>query len=325
MTAVDVLADIAWSEGQVGFVEGPNNQNPYGPWQGISNAAYCCSFVNMGTVQYGGFRWPDNCQFGYKGQAYCPFLEADAKRLGIWHPKGDGYQPQPGDDRLYDWTGWGGADHVEKFWGYENGLPWNIGANTGSPNGVHYTQRDETYLRGTVALSALSGAAPSPSGPRELQLGFVGDDVLWLQSRLLELGYDVPGGADGEFGSGTWQAVLNFQHDWVPDEDHGIVGLVTREALSHDEHRADMHPIPEPPLAAYPPWPGVYLRRGMVEPSVKTFQLQLIHRGWLVVADGWFGSETQKVVRAFQTNKLLEVDGIVGPETWNAMWLEPIT
>lgn len=320
--SIDINAQMAWAEGEVGFIEGPNNENPYGPWQGVWNAAYCDSFAQMAAVQQGRFEWPSYCQFGAKGDAYCPYTEAHARKLGIWHDKGDGYQPRRGDQRLYDWTGWGGADHIETFWGIENGKPWNVGANTGSPNGVHYTQRDETYLRGTVAWSDL---APGDTGPRELRKGFLGEDVLWLQHRLVDLGYDLPGGIDGEFGSGTEQAVFNFQHDWSPPVD-GVVGLVTREDLADDGHRADMHnPAPEPEPPTWPQWPGVYYRRGDVAEGVRVFQARLAERGWSVVADGWFGRKTEKAVLGFQSNKNLTVDGIVGRSTWDALWTEPIT
>ncbi len=328
MAFITIDTQMLWAEGEVGFVEGADNDNPYGPWQGVWHAAYCDSFAQRAAVQQGGFEWPDYCQFGVKGDAYCPYTEAHARRLGIWHPKGDGYQPRRGDQRLYDWTGWGGADHIETYWGSENGKPWNIGANTGSPNGVHYTQRDETYLRGTVAWSDLGPGNPDaplpPVGPRELRKGFSGEDVLWLQSRLTELGYDVPGGVDGDFGSGTEQAVLNFQHDWSPPVD-GIVGLVTREALADDANRADMHQPPPPLPHGAPSWPGVYYKRGDVGEGVRVFQARLAERGWNIEADGWFERDTLKVVKGFQSNKNLVVDGIVGSTTWTALWTEPVT
>ena len=57
-----------------------------------------------------------------------------------------------------------------------------------------------------------------------------GDDVLLLQERLLGLGYDEVGEADGVFGSHTDQAVRHFQevNELVVD---GIVGPITWEVL----------------------------------------------------------------------------------------------
>ena len=38
-------------------------------------------------------------------------------------------------------------------------------------------------------------------------------------------------------------------------------------------------------------------------------------------ADGDFGKQTDKAVRIWQKNNNLKVDGIVGPNTWDAMGL----
>jgi peptidoglycan hydrolase-like protein with peptidoglycan-binding domain len=48
-------------------------------------------------------------------------------------------------------------------------------------------------------------------------------------------------------------------------------------------------------------------------------------RGWVISVDGIFGPATALVVRKFQSEKLLTVDGIIGPQTWRAMWTTPIT
>ena len=47
-------------------------------------------------------------------------------------------------------------------------------------------------------------------------------------------------------------------------------------------------------------------------------------RDWQLDADGMFGSESERIARQFQANKGLDVDGMVGPQTWNATWNLPI-
>ena len=321
---------MAALEGQVGFREGPNNENPWGPWQGVRNAAYCDSFSQWGACEHGGYRWPAHCQFGWKGSAYCPFTEKDSSGLGLWRSRDT--RPARGWQILFDWTGWGGADHIGTVWGTDDGWKtiWCVEANAGSPQGVHWIRRDWTYIRGFVALPEADGEPPPPPGPRELHKGLTGDDVHWLQSRLTELGYHVPGGIDGDFGDGTEQAVMNFQGDWDLEVD-GIVGPATRESLADDSHRADMQPPPPPPEPTFPTWPGRYMRRGDEGEDVTTFQARLAERGWVnsrrepLVADGWFGRETDRVVRLFQEYAELKVDGVVGPVTWNALWTVPVT
>lgn len=48
-------------------------------------------------------------------------------------------------------------------------------------------------------------------------------------------------------------------------------------------------------------------------------------RGWSIVVDGAFGPQSTAVCRAFQQQKHLSVDGVVGPITWRAAWALPVT
>lgn len=77
-----------------------------------------------------------------------------------------------------------------------------------------------------------------------------------------------------------------------------------------------------------PAWPGEYLelREPMLhDDNVRTWQQRMAARGWSIAVDGWYGGESQAVCVAFQKEKGLQVDGIVGPETWDAAWTAPIT
>lgn len=62
------------------------------------------------------------------------------------------------------------------------------------------------------------------------------------------------------------------------------------------------------------------LRKGSKGESVKTLQDKLNKLGYNCgEVDGDFGSNTLKAVKLFQTDKGLEVDGIVGAKTWAAL------
>ena len=66
--------------------------------------------------------------------------------------------------------------------------------------------------------------------------------------------------------------------------------------------------------ATISPWPLV--RRGDQQHPVTTLQYLLRARGHNLTVDGIFGPGTDAAVRAFQQQKGLAVDGIVGPVTW---------
>ncbi|MGZ4519163.1 MAG: peptidoglycan recognition protein family protein [Mycobacteriaceae bacterium] len=91
-------------------------------------------------------------------------------------------------------------------------------------------------------------------------------------------------------------------------------------------------PAPKPPTSApgpvttttVPPFPGV-LQMGDSGDGVRALQARLAARGWRITVDGSFGPQTRAVVRAFQTDKKLTLDGICGPKTWAALWTTPIT
>jgi predicted chitinase len=60
-------------------------------------------------------------------------------------------------------------------------------------------------------------------------------------------------------------------------------------------------------------------------PDVRTWQAQMRARGWGIDADGIFGPKSDAACRSFQREKGLGVDGMVGPETWDAAWTAAVT
>lgn len=89
-------------------------------------------------------------------------------------------------------------------------------------------------------------------------------------------------------------------------------------------------PKPKPkaaprPKQTHPEWPGRYMRKGHHGDDVEAMQKRLKARGWKIDVDGIYGKDTEKVVRAFQDEKGLQVDGVCGPATWDALWTAKIT
>jgi len=83
-------------------------------------------------------------------------------------------------------------------------------------------------------------------------------------------------------------------------------------------------PEPTPPPTPEPTKPT--LRRGSSGTAVKELQQELQKLGYDVGksgADGKFGANTEKAVKAFQKDHGLTVDGVVGAKTWAALEQQP--
>jgi hypothetical protein len=191
----------------VGFVEGPGTQNPWGPEQGMANAAYCCSFASMIPYHH-GYRWPANSQFELKGDAYVPFRRQHAIEQGEWvedhTSKGQPADVQPGDQLIYVWPGGDGAgDHIETATAVSaNGNTTSIGANTGRPEGVHDVVRSRQYLLGRIRPRgyATQQGDGNPFTPLVVDGQFDTPTNKALQWRLDLDGAEPPLVIDGDFG-----------------------------------------------------------------------------------------------------------------------------
>jgi peptidoglycan hydrolase-like protein with peptidoglycan-binding domain len=73
--------------------------------------------------------------------------------------------------------------------------------------------------------------------------------------------------------------------------------------------------------ATISPWP--LARKGDQQHPVQTLQYLLRAHGHNLTVDGIFGPGTDAAVRAFQQQKGLAVDGIVGRNTWSARHRRP--
>src|ERR1700736_2438192 len=139
------------------------------------------------------------------------------------------------------------------------------------------------------------------SGPT-LAIGSTGADVRRVQIILVmikDLDYS---GIDGTFGPKTQAAVKSFQEGNSLSAD-GVVGPLTWQTLPADPN------TPE-------------LKRGSVGSVVSALQQGLGTYGGPGAAtdpgsiDGKFGPRTESAVRAYQTERGLVANGIVGDKTW---------
>ena len=61
------------------------------------------------------------------------------------------------------------------------------------------------------------------------------------------------------------------------------------------------------------------IQSGATGETVQSLQLLLQQRGQTLEVDGIFGPQTAQAVRAYQQAQHLSVDGIVGPQTWQSL------
>lgn len=133
-----------------------------------------------------------------------------------------------------------------------------------------------------------------------LKQGSKGGFVVALQYLLNQYGYNLS--TDGIFGSGTAKAVQQFQTNNNLTLD-GIVGRNTWQAL------LNINPASQ------------VLRRGSKSSSVLFLQRLLLSYLYPINnLDGIFGGETERAVKAFQSENGLVADGIVGVNTWRKLF-----
>ena len=169
----------------------------------------------------------------------------------------------------------------------------------------------------TAAPTAAPGGSASASSGR-LERGDTGSEVLALQKALNKLGFSLK--EDGNFGSGTLNAVLALQRKYGLQAD-GIVGGKTRALIDSLSGQQTASPLPTAaPTAAQPTQPPAAtaaprLERGDTGSEVLRLQQALNKLGFSLKEDGNFGSGTVQAVKAFQRQNGLEADGIAGRQT----------
>lgn len=201
----------------------------------------------------------------------------------------------------------------------------------------HFIGRVQAHYGGSP------GVYPVPSSElvvyrRNAEARMLVGTVVDLQALLIAVSRSVsnpamdPGPADGLFGPQTEAAVLEFQRhgldlDGQPLDVDGIVGPETWASLHFCAYIAGAGQgfAVQPHSDAVPPLPYL-LHTGLIgDGYVRQWQQRMSDRGWAIDVDGVYGPQSAMLCEAFQREKGLLADGVVGPETWAAAWLSPIT
>lgn len=160
-----------------------------------------------------------------------------------------------------------------------------------------------------------------------LRVGSRGDDVKRFQFFLriiARYNSSIPSvNADGIFGTATENAVRRFQTFYGLASD-GLVGKLTWNKMY--EVYTDLLNQILAPTARPGTYPGTPLRQGSSGITVKEMQYYLFILSAYytqiptIAFDGLFGAATTAAVRAFQSLAGLTVDGVVGRQTWDALY-----
>lgn len=160
-------------------------------------------------------------------------------------------------------------------------------------------------------MGGVTAARPNPTNltPQQpvLRYGSRGADVKFWQ-KLLGLTQD------GIFGKVTQAKTIEFQRNMKLTPD-GIVGTKTWDAMG----KLLAYLAAQANKPAEPPYPGI-LKQGSTGTHVRTVQMRLRDLKYSITVDGDFGPKTKAAVIAFQKSKRLTADGIVGKNTWGALW-----
>lgn len=194
-----------------------------------------------------------------------------------------------------------------------------------------------------------------------LKRGVKGNPVKDVQTVLKAHGIDLgKGGVDGYFGDKVEAGVRKMQEAWGLSVD-GIVGPKSWNKFKADKAFKSHKPAKKPKTKATVPGPGYafplgkgryfgpksggndsvsgyYGRsfKGVKDHDwLKRFATQLVRRGWSVGKgktylnksgnDGKFGPEYAALIKAFQRDQGLKVDGLLGEDTWNAAFKNRIS
>ncbi|MFG2921433.1 peptidoglycan-binding protein [Streptomyces sp. NPDC048305] len=185
---------------------------------------------------------------------------------------------------------WTDSSH-SSYWAYEQRGTYGTTHRTlsyGLSSGSEY----KPYRAANIADGSTPTPPPSTGTWPVLKQGATGTDVRTVQYLLRGRGYSLA--VDGSFGTDTHAKVRSFQSSSGLDVD-GVVGPQTWSALIRTIHL------------------------GATGDAVRAAQTQLNAHGANLVVDGSFGTATDSATRSFQRAKGLEVDGSVGPITWQAL------
>lgn len=188
----------------------------------------------------------------------------------------------------------------------------------------------QTILYSASAVSSGLTVTPTPVvtatiAPPEntVRMGDTGDDVEKVQTRLQYLGY-YTGTIDGNFGSGTYQAVVAFQTKNSLKAD-GVCGSATISALfsanaAYNGTAPTATPVTSTQIVITED-NVTKIETGSIGVAVLNLQKRLYELGYYIPRlDGVYLENDMNAVKSFQQVNGLTVDGVAGYETQKLLY-----
>lgn len=219
------------------------------------------------------------------------------------------------------------------------GAPGTYGAGLSSGPHVHFQGMDPQGRR--IPWRDV----PAPYSGQPAGGGEPVDLKVLREQQFLNAAFNAGLDEDGNYGPATKQAYINYQV-FLRDNGYGYLDAIDgiwgpNMQTAHAKYYAvwERDRLIRFPLAA-----GQYFGPEAGGPNsisgwhshnedLKRWQQRMKDRGWSITVDGLYGpkgattpqGETASVAMAFQKEKGYTVDGLIGPQTWDGAWKEPIT
>lgn len=187
------------------------------------------------------------------------------------------------------------------------GFGWGGDYDPSNPPDAMHVEFHGTPAQAVAALNLarqeLGGAQPTPQPqPQPAPGPAPSDQVKKDQFDLTDTGFPT-GGIDGIWGPASQSACKAFQ----------FAARIAVDGICGDNTRANLHKVPS--------WHG----HGNVADddgghSALEWQQKLKSHGWHIETDGLWGDHSKSILRQFQQDKGITVDGNRGPQSWTTLF-----
>lgn len=285
MSQRDKIVEIA--RGELGYEEGPNNDTKYGEWYGLNYNPWCAMFVSWCAWKAGISTdivpKYSSCTQGFR----------QMQDMGI--ATSEKITPRPGDIIFFDWDLSGDKDHTGIVEYVENGVVHTIEGNHTNHSGPDKVDRfhypvDYKYIAGygCPRYDDTPEPTPTPSGKVETK-----EDVINFISAKYCFDRDW-------VARDTINAILQaFQIETGCKYIDGKIGNETQGKMDDKNN---------------------WQREGMSGALTELVQCALIMKNHPVSGFGNFDEDTGNEVANYQRERGLEVDRVVGSETYPSLF-----